>query len=123
MAAAADRDRIASEYESGYAIVFDCGLPVLTDALGRGAATLKAIVSLHLHLLAIYPDTLIERKAGAAAAQRVTETAREVLAGDRSVEDFDASLRDPDHRLNPGTTADLVAGTLLAALLTGVTLP
>ena len=30
---------------------------------------------------------------------------------------------DPDHRLNPGTSADLVAGTLLAALLSGVRLP
>ena len=41
--------------------------------------------------------------------------------GTRTLEEFDASLRGPDHRLNPGTTADLVAATLLAALLTGVT--
>ena len=43
--------------------------------------------------------------------------------GTRSLADFDASLRGADHRLNPGTTADLVAATLLAALLTGVRLP
>ena len=123
MAAAAHRDNIASEYATGYAIVFDTGLPLLADALAGGAPTLDAIVSLHIGLLASRPDTLIERKAGAAAAKAVTAAAREVLAGALTLEDFDASLRGPDHRLNPGTTADLVAGTLLAALLTGVTLP
>ncbi len=123
MAAAAHRDSIASEYATGYAIVFDTALPVLTEALDDGAPTLEAIVSLHLGLLACHPDTLIERKAGAAVAQAVTEAAREVRAGTRTVEEFDASLRGPDHRLNPGTTADLVAATLLAAQLSGVTLP
>jgi triphosphoribosyl-dephospho-CoA synthetase len=46
-----------------------------------------------------------------------------VRDGTRSLADFDASLRGPDHRLNPGTSADLVAGTLLAALLSGMRLP
>jgi triphosphoribosyl-dephospho-CoA synthase len=123
MAAAAHRDRIASEYESGYAIVFESALPALTEELRAGAPTLDAIVSLHLRLLAAHPDTLIERKAGAEASERVSAAAREVLDGTRSLADFDASLRGPDHRLNPGTTADLVAATLLAALLSGVTLP
>jgi triphosphoribosyl-dephospho-CoA synthase len=123
MAAAAHRDSIASEYATGYAIVFDSGLPLLTGALGDGAPTLDAIVSLQLGLLASHPDTLIERKAGAAAARAVTEAARSVRAGTLTLEEFDVSLRGPDHKLNPGTTADLVAATLLAALLTGVTLP
>jgi triphosphoribosyl-dephospho-CoA synthase len=123
MAAAARRDSIASEYATGYAIVFDTGLPLLAEALGDGAPTLDAIVSLHVGLLASHPDTLIERKAGASAARAVTAAAREVRAGTRTLEEFDASLRGPDHRLNPGTTADLVAVTLLAALLTGVALP
>jgi len=122
MAAAADRDSIASEYTTGYAIVFDTGLPSLVDALRAGVPTLEAIVSLHVRLLASHPDTLIERKAGAAAARAVTEAAREVLNGTRSLADFDASLRGPEHRLNPGTTADLVAATLLVALLSGVRL-
>src|SRR3982074_1458450 len=65
MAAAADADSIASEYATGYAIVFDTGLRLLADALRDGVSTLEAIVSLHLGLLASYPDTLIERKAGA----------------------------------------------------------
>jgi triphosphoribosyl-dephospho-CoA synthase len=123
MAAAADRDSVASEYATGYAIVFGTGLPLLEAALGRGLATLDAIVSLHVGLLASRPDTLIARKAGAAAAQAVTDAARSVLGGARSTADLDASLRSADNRLNPGTTADLVAGTLLAGLVSGVRLP
>jgi triphosphoribosyl-dephospho-CoA synthase len=123
MAAAAQRDSIASEYATGYAVVFETGLPLLADALHDGVPTLEAIVSLHVSLLASRPDTLIERKAGADAARAVSAAAHEVLQGTRSLADFDASLRGPDHRLNPGTTADLVAGILLAALLSGVRLP
>jgi triphosphoribosyl-dephospho-CoA synthase len=123
MAAAAHRDSIASEYASGYAIVFDTGLPLLGAALAGCGRTLDAIVSLHVGLLAAHPDTLIERKAGASAARAVTAAAREVRAGTRTLAELDASLRGPDHRLNPGTTADLVAGTLLAALLSEVALP
>jgi triphosphoribosyl-dephospho-CoA synthase len=123
MAAAAHRDSIASEYATGYAIVFECGLPLLDDSLARAGSTLDAIVSLHVGLLATHPDTLIARKAGDAAARGVTDAAREVRGGTRSLEDFDASLRGADNRLNPGTTADLVAGTLLAALLSGARLP
>jgi triphosphoribosyl-dephospho-CoA synthase len=123
MAAAAHRDSIASEYATGYAIVFDTGLPLLDDALHDGLSTPDAIVSLQIGLLASRPDTLIARKAGAATARAVTAAASEVRDGARSLEDFDASLRSADNRLNPGTTADLVAATVLAALLSGVRLP
>jgi triphosphoribosyl-dephospho-CoA synthase len=123
MAAAAHRDSIASEYATGYAIVFDTGLGLLAAALRDDAGTLQAIVSLHLGLLASHPDTLIARKAGSAAAGEVSAGARAVLDGTLSLGEFDGSLRGADHRLNPGTTADLVAATLLAALLSGVVLP
>lgn len=123
MAAAAHRDSIASEYATGYAILFDSGLPLLDDGLRNRPSTLDAIVSLHLGLLASHPDTLIARKAGDGAAQEVSAAAREVLDGARSLPDFDSSLRADGNRLNPGTTADLVAATLLAALLSGVRLP
>jgi triphosphoribosyl-dephospho-CoA synthase len=123
MAAAAHRDSIASEYATGYSIVFETGLPLLSNMLRDGIPTLEAVVSVHVGLLASRPDTLIARKAGAAAACAVTQAAREVRDGSRSLADFDASLRGGDHRLNPGTTADLVAATLLVTLLSGVRLP
>ena len=123
MAAAADRDSIASEYATGFAIVFEDGLPVLTEALAAGRPTLEAVVAVHLGLLAAHPDTHIARRAGFDAARAVTAAAGQVRAGTRTLEDFDAWLRADGHRLNPGTTADLVAATLLVALLTGVELP
>jgi triphosphoribosyl-dephospho-CoA synthase len=123
MAAAAHRDSIASEYATGYTIVFDTGLPMLADSLRDGVPTLDAIVSLHVALLASRPDTLIARRAGVKTAHAVTAAARQVRDGTRSLAEFDASLRTSDHRLNPGTTADLVAATLLAAQLSGLRLP
>ena len=123
MAAAANRDLIASEYTSDYAIVFDEALPLLTAALDAGAATLDAIVTVHVGLLAAHPDTLIARKAGIEAAAMVMTAAREVRDGTRALADLDARLRADGHRLNPGATADLVAATVLAALTTDVPLP
>ena len=123
MAAAAHRDSIASEYASGYAIVFETGLPLLEGELRDGRSTLEAIVSLHVGLLASHPDTLIARKAGDAAAREVTAVARAVRDGTRSVSELDRRMRSVGGQLNPGTTADLVAATLLAAQLTGVRLP
>jgi triphosphoribosyl-dephospho-CoA synthase len=123
MAAAAQRDSIASEYASDYAIVFGEGLPLLRSALERGLPTLEAIVALALELLARRPDTLIARKAGPQAAEAVSRAAAEVVAGRRSRAELDAQLREDHNRLNPGATADLVAATLLAAQLCGIALP
>ena len=91
MAAAADRDSIASEYATGYAIVFGTGLPLLADALRDGAPTLDAIVSLHLGLLADAP-----RHADRAQGRRSTRRGRSAPAlarcstGRVSLADFDA---------------------------------
>jgi triphosphoribosyl-dephospho-CoA synthase len=123
MEAAAHRDSIASEYATGYAIVFENGLPLLEAGLRDEPSTLEAIVSLHVGLLASHPDTLIARKAGDAAAREVTEAALAVRDGSRSLSDLDELMRSAGGRLNPGTTADLVAATLLAAQLSGVPLP
>jgi triphosphoribosyl-dephospho-CoA synthase len=120
MASAAERDSIASEYVTDFALTFDTGLPALNAALGDGLAVREAIVELHLRLLAAAPDTLIARKRGADAAARVSEGARDVLAGRRALQDFDASLRARGNALNPGTTADLVTATLFVALVEGM---
>jgi triphosphoribosyl-dephospho-CoA synthase len=123
MAAAAERDSIAAEYVTGFALTFEVGLPALAEALGRGLAVRDAIVELHLRLLAHTPDTLIARKAGADAAKEVSAGAREVLAGRRTLQSFDASLRTDGNRLNPGTTADLVTATVFVALVEGILAP
>ena len=79
MAAAAQRDTIASEYVTDHAVTFELGLPALADALGDGLRARDAIVELALQLLAAVPDTLIARKRGAEAAGRVAAGARQVL--------------------------------------------
>jgi triphosphoribosyl-dephospho-CoA synthase len=125
MASAAERDSVASEYVTDYALTFDTGVPALVAALGDGLAVRDAIVELHLRLLDQAPDTLIARKRGADAAARVSAGARDVLAaggvrttaGRLALRSFDASLREPGNALNPGTTADLVTATLFVALV------
>jgi triphosphoribosyl-dephospho-CoA synthase len=127
MAAAVQRDTIASEYVTEYAVTFELGLPALAGALEDELGPRDAIVELALRLLSEVPDTLIARKRGAAAAGRVAAGAREVLtaggvrsAGGRSaLAGFDASLRQDGNALNPGTTADLVTAVLFVALLEG----
>ena len=128
MAAAAERDSIAAEYATGYAVTFGLGLPALADALDAGLAPRAATVELCLALLAAVPDTLIARKRGRVTAERVSAGAAGVLAaggvrGDRgreALDAFDASLRQDGNALNPGTTADLVTAVLFVALLEGL---
>jgi triphosphoribosyl-dephospho-CoA synthase len=128
MASAAERDAVASEYVTDFALTFETGVPALVAALGDGLAVREAIVELHLRLLDRVPDTLIARKGGADAAARVSAGAREVLAaggvrtaeGRRALRSFDATLRARDNARNPGTTADLVTATLFIALLEGM---
>ena len=120
MASAADRDSVAAEYVTDFALTFDTGLPALSRALGDGLVVRDAIVELHLRLLAHTPDALIARKAGVDAAEQVSAGAREVLAGRRTLRSFDASLRTEGNKLNPGTTADIVTATLFVALVEGM---
>jgi triphosphoribosyl-dephospho-CoA synthase len=127
MAAAADRDSVAAEYATGYAVTFDVGLPALIRALDDGLGPRAATVELDLELLAKVPDTLIARKRGRRAAERVSAGAASVLAaggvrsdaGRAALQAFDASLRRDGNALNPGTTADLVTAVLFVALLEG----
>ena len=84
MAAAAERDSVASEYATGFALTFDVGLPALTRALDAGLGPRPATVELFLTLLAAVPDTLIARKRGREAAEEVSAGAARVLAGRRT---------------------------------------
>jgi triphosphoribosyl-dephospho-CoA synthase len=127
MAAAAQRDTIASEYVTDHAVTFELGLPALSGALGDGLRPRDAIVEVALRVLAAVPDTLIARKHGPEAAGRVAAGARQVLTaggvrsarGRTALAGFDASLRQDGNALNPGTTADLVTAVLFVALLEG----
>jgi triphosphoribosyl-dephospho-CoA synthase len=125
MRLAADRDGIAREYATGFETTFDVGVPALERARCDGLGWDDAVVEAFLTLLAAAPDTHVSRRAGAARAADVSSQARRVLEaggvrsdeGRRAVAEFDRGLRDPDHRGNPGTTADLTAAAIFLVLL------
>ncbi len=124
MALAAARDQVASEYVTSYEVTFVRALPALRAARGDGLAWPTAIVEAFLAVLAAVPDTLIARKEGLAVARQVSARAQEVLAAGKAGSDertraaaaFDAFLRGPGNRLNPGSTADLLAAAIFVAL-------
>jgi triphosphoribosyl-dephospho-CoA synthase len=129
MASAVERDSIAAEYLSDYAITFERGLPALRANLAKEITSDQAVLQTYLELLADIPDTLIRRKQGTAAARSVSDQAARVIAeggvfapsGRQAIDELDARLRAaPENSLNPGTTADLIAATLFVALLEGV---
>ena len=123
MALAADRDLIARQYANGFADVLDFGVPELTGALARTGSVEAAVVECHLRWLARFPDSLIARKCGLAVAEDVGRRASDVLAlglqtaeGRHAGRELDAHLRSDGNRLNPGTSADLVAASLFVVL-------
>ncbi len=123
MQLASERDRVAAQYANGFRDVLEFGVPIL---LGPDWADERerAVIRLHLRLMAEYPDTLISRKCGPAVAVESARMAKSVLdagwptrdAGAEAFDRFDDWLRADGHRRNPGTSADLVAATLFAAL-------
>lgn len=123
MALAADRDRIAWQYQHGFQDVFELGLPAFRAA--RPHPPERAMQCAFLEFAAGLPDSHIVRKHGAALAQSVMGEAApwrararrgEAFARDPAFAAWDEDLK--ARGLNPGTSADLcVATALVAALL------
>lgn len=124
MALAAERDTIAREYATGYEVTFGLAVPALRRAREGGLDWAAATLESYLRVLAEVPDTFIARKRGIEAAHAVSERARQVLAAGapgssaraRATQALDSELREDANRLNPGTSADLVAAALFVAL-------
>jgi triphosphoribosyl-dephospho-CoA synthase len=122
MRLAADRDEIARLWTTGFRPLLDG--PV-TDLLAdlRSAPLEEAIVTSFLRQLARRPDTHVARRHGAAVATDVSRRAAAVLAAAAAerraaTTAFDRSLREPT-RINPGTTADLIAAALYILVYDG----
>lgn len=123
MRAAAARDQIARLWAEGFGPLFSGPVADLQAALAAGMPMLDAIVDCHLRQLARESDSLISRKHGSATAAAVSADAAAILrrgAAERpaAIAAFDAALRSP-RRLNPGTTADIVAAALYILMWTG----
>jgi triphosphoribosyl-dephospho-CoA synthase len=121
MRLAGPRDRIAYQYASTYADIFDLGLPA-----ARAAADLTdAAAKVYWRFLTSIPDSHVARKFGLAKAEAVRAMARAVDASLAAAEtdeehmkhflNLDALLKSDG--VNPGTSADLTVATLFAFLL------
>jgi triphosphoribosyl-dephospho-CoA synthase len=127
MRLAADRDRIARQYATGFADVFDLGVPAFLDGVRRFGCVEAAVVHCQFAWLAEFPDSLIARKCGPQVAADVQHRAAAVVAaggletpgGRAAGVALDRLLRSDGNRLNPGTTADLVTACLFVALREG----
>lgn len=127
MALAAERDAIAREYVTDFALTFEIGVSAVLAARREGLTWSDTVVETYLALLDAVPDTHIARKLGTAEAGAISLRAREVraaggtrsLQGRRALEVLDAELRDERNRRNPGTTADLTCAALFVVILEG----
>lgn len=128
MRLAADRDLVARQYVNGFEQVFEFVAPRLAAGLKAGWSLADTIVHAQLQLMHEFPDSLIARKCGLDIARQAAARAGQTLdsgaPGDddyyRAIVDFDFWLRADGHRRNPGTSADLVAAGLFAALREGI---
>lgn len=121
-------DTICREWATGLKITFEIGYPALMRFYNKTHDINVATVHTFLTILAATPDTLVARKQGMKKARRISANAKDVLAkggllteeGRRAVEEMDLNLKTHKNRLNPGTTADLTASSLMVAVLCGL---
>lgn len=128
MAVAADRDRVARQYATGFADVFDLGMPVHAAGAARWSDPKFATLAVYLAFLSRFPDSHILRKYGADAAADVRRTAQKFDATLDAAADpasvvpgllvWDKNLK--ERGLNPGTSADLTVATLFGLRLQSV---
>lgn len=125
MRLAEERDRIAWNWTHRFADPFEIGVPLLGELEARGWSEPWALSGLHLHLLALLPDSHVARRHGRSVAEALAAEAaplaRRLLAAERPEElqeellAFDTALK--TRGINPGTTADLVVASLFTRLL------
>lgn len=127
MGIAAERDLIALQYQNGFSEVLELGVNTLENGFALFQSVEAAIIHSQMYWLANHPDSLIIRKCGQGSALEVQQLAAAMLnrgglqtpEGLRDGRNLDAYLRSDGHRLNPGTTADLITASLFVALQTG----
>lgn len=128
MAEAADRDRVARQYATGFADVFELGMPLHAAAAARWSDPRFATLAVYLGFLSRFPDSHIVRKYGPGTAEGLCQVAQKFDALLGEAEDpggllaellaWDADIK--ARGLNPGTTADLTVATLFGIRLQSV---
>jgi triphosphoribosyl-dephospho-CoA synthase len=118
MKISAKYDAIAHEWINDFKGTFR-GASILEEKLGEMSMN-DAVIFTYLTLLSERPDTLVQSKFGVDKAIQVSEKASQLIENwDLGViGDFDEELI--RERVNPGSTADMVIGSLFITLLGGV---
>ncbi len=134
-------DTISEEWVTGMKISFTKGYSTIKRVYNETGNINITTVNTFLTLLAQFPDTFIARKVGVNVikdipkaveiglkkAEEISRKAAAILhmgglktvEGKKALLNFDRELR-LDHKLNPGTTADLTAASLLIAIICGL---
>jgi len=115
-------DRLSYELTHRMPVTFKTGFPVFKQIKSE-YGTNQATVQTFLTILSEVPDTLISRKYGEGKAREVSSNAKSILEeggiltkkGQILLEKFDEELM--ENGLNPGTTADFTASSIMVAYL------
>ncbi|MHA1986896.1 MAG: triphosphoribosyl-dephospho-CoA synthase [Promethearchaeota archaeon] len=121
-------DLISSEYSTGFSIILDEGLPYFLNTYNQFHNLNITTVNTYLKILSEHLDTLVIRKSGRDAAIYITKIAQSILhlggisseKGLKLAFKLDVELQEKSGNLNPGTTADLLAGIIFCALIFGL---
>ena len=124
MQIAAVHDDVAKQYVTNFADVYTLGQQ-LAELCHDRFELLDAISHLQIVRMANCIDTLIARKCGKNIAENVRAMAKKVFSsGEFNTTNYklhwkelDTFLRSDKNRLNPGTTADLIAAAIFVCLL------
>ncbi len=119
-------DNISGEWVTDMQITFEFGHPLVKKLYGKSKSMNTTTVQSFLEILSKYPDTFVRRIHGKKIAEKVSERARVIVkkggmltsAGRVLITKFDEELRKKG--INPGTTADLTASSLMLAILDGM---
>jgi triphosphoribosyl-dephospho-CoA synthase len=117
-------DSLAMELTNKMPVTFNIGYPTFSKFKKDSSINLATVITF-LTILSEVPDTLISRKYGDEKAKEVSNLAKEVLGSlditndliefNKKLTEFDDYLF--ENRLNPGTTADLTASSIMISYL------
>ncbi len=113
-------DSIAKELTTKMKISFELGYPRIVEIFDETKDINQAVLSCFMTILSKIEDSLIIRKGGIKTAQEISADAREIMDQNmdpKKIKMFDKKLRNNGNILNPGSTADLVATSLMIAFL------
>ena len=114
-------DSLAMELTNKMPVTFDIGFPIFSK-LRKESSINRATIITFLTILSKVPDTLISRKYGFEKANEVSNLAENLLTFKNNIFEFNNKIQEFDNylfenKLNPGTTADLTASSIMISYL------